>query len=235
MSSSEEQARVMGGNTKQNILRFLMWNMRWMTRYIGFVARPFARFYASQEILACGIRYDSSVHIIYIQKYGESEYTYSKKSSTWDDFEWKEENDFAAGLVPEISIKGARLGELYRVCAENKSGRFICSPSITIKGETVDISNYLQVSRQGGKAKFDWLEAEKHKSMVYFLSIEGNEQTLAAIYTKETSWTYSNLKSASLSLGPENPKPIQDKDTYLVKLILIDFDGWVSHKAEKMF
>lgn len=225
----------MGANTKQNILRFLMWNMRWMTRYVGFVARPFARFYAGQEVLACGIRDDSGLHIIYIEKYGESDYTFSKNSNTWHDIEWKEENDFAAGLVRDISVGGASLGELYRVCAEKKSGRVICSPSITIKGDTADISDSLQVSRQGGKVKFDWLEAEKHKSMVYFLSIEGNEETFAAIYTKETTWTYSYLKSASLSLGPENPRPIEDKVEYLVKLILIDFDGWVSHKAEKTF
>ena len=225
----------MGRSTKRNILRFLMWNMRWMTRYIGFVARPFARFYASQEVLACGIRDDAGIHIIYIHKYGERDYTYSKNSGTWNDFSWKEENDYAAGLVTSIGIKGASTGELYRVCARKRSGRVICSPSISIKRDTEDISEYLQVLRQGEEVQFDWPEAEHHISMVYFLSIEGNNETLAAIYTKEPNWTYSKLQRAPLSLGPENPRSIDDKETYLVKLILIDFDGWVSHKAEKTF
>jgi len=225
----------MATKTQQNILRFLMWNMKWMTRHIGFVARPFARFYASQEVLACGIRDDSGVHIIFIEKFGEREFTFSKMSTTWSLFDGDYEQDYAPDLVREIRLDGGLLGEYYRVCGEKKSGKAICSPSITIKAETVDISDSLSVRRQGEELIFEWPSADRFDSMVYFLTIEGNAETFAAIYTKETTWTYSNFRSAPLSLGPPNVKPIDDEQEYVVKLILIDYDGWVSHKAEGRF
>ena len=62
-------------------LLFLMWNMRWMTRYLGFIARPFVRWVASREVIACGMRPDDAdtVTVIFTPVAGHGEHTIAKR------------------------------------------------------------------------------------------------------------------------------------------------------------
>jgi len=66
--------------------------------------------------------------------------------------------------------------------------------------------------------------------MIYFLVIEDSKgDTLSAIYTRENYWTYPLIKKASLSIGPVSPLKLELGKEYKAKLLLVDFDGWVSH------
>ena len=48
------------------LLKFVVWNMRWMTRYLGFLARPVVSWMADREVIACGFRdTDGGVRIIF--------------------------------------------------------------------------------------------------------------------------------------------------------------------------
>lgn len=70
----------------------------------------------------------------------------------------------------------------------------------------------------------------------YFLAVEDAKGVnQAAIYTREVSWTYPRPGEASLSLGPARPPRLTRGETYAAKLVLVDYQGWVSHIAEQAF
>ena len=54
-------------------------------------------------------------------------------------------------------------------------------------------------------------------------------------YAREVSWTYPRTKDASLSLGPARPRRLTRGETCTAKLVLVDYQGWVSHVAEQSF
>ena len=72
--------------------------------------------------------------------------------------------------------------------------------------------------------------------MLHFLVVEDSVgKCLAAVYTRETSWSYPLIRKALLSIAPGDPPDLIESDSYTVKLVYVDFDGWVSALAEKSF
>ena len=60
---------------KYIILRIMVWKMKWMTRYLGFIARPLISIYGDNEVIACGLRdLSGKVHIIYTPDEVKKEY-----------------------------------------------------------------------------------------------------------------------------------------------------------------
>ncbi|MCH8748152.1 hypothetical protein IH781_00215 [Patescibacteria group bacterium] len=220
--------------------RILVWNMRWMTLHVGFVARPFIVWYSEREVIACGLRATGGdVRIIYSMLPSRCQHTFTKRDTTgqWLPGRAEPTANFSGELVHQVTLPNAQLGDIYRVNAELKnSGRLIQSPTITVKPATAR-TNILTVQMlPHGQAKFMWPAGEQFDPMVYFLALEDNAgNSLAGVYTRDTSWTYPITKQASLSLGPIDPSPLEPRQSYTAKLVIVDFDGWVSNIAERQF
>ena len=222
------------------VMRFLMWNMRWMTRHIGFLARPFIAWYAKQKIIACGLR-DSKTGentIIYTPASHRGLHTvYKKIEYSREKLNTQNRGVFSRNLMVSISGFEAEIGDTLVVRANKlnekggKSWRVYSSPSITIKCETITHHNLIHLDTlRRGSALFSWKEAKKYDPMIYFLLLEDYKRvSLSGIYTTETHWLYPNTKSASLSVGKESPLPLGDGKSYIAKLLVVDYDGWVSH------
>ncbi len=225
--------------TSSNLMRFMVWNMRWMSRYLGFVARPIARAYAGIEVIACGLRgRDGRVAIIYTPAAGRTGHharVYDRRR--WRPVESVQMADFSGPVVCQVLIPTARIGQQYRMRATNRLGWKISSPTITVKEATIYDPTLLMVTPTSDvTVTFSWAMAEAYDPMLYFLAIEdargGNN---AAIYTREVSWTYPRTRAASLSLGPAWPTRLTRGEMYAAKLVLVDYQGWVSHIAERSF
>ncbi len=229
--------RLMG--TGSNLMRFMVWNMRWMSRYLGFVARPIVRAYAGIEVIACGLRgRDGRVAIIYTPASGRTGHharVYDRRR--WRPVESVQMGDFSGPVVCQVLIPTARIGQRYRMCATNRLGWKISSPTITVKEATIYDPRLLTVTPTSDvTVTFSWAMAEAHDPMLYFLAVEdARGVNNAAIYTREVSWTYPRTWAASLSLGPAWPPRLTRGETYAAKLVLVDYQGWVSHIAERSF
>lgn len=227
----------MGANT--SVMRFMVWNLRWMTRNLGFVARPIVRAYAGVEVIACGLRgRDRRVAIIYTPASGRTGHhacVYDRRRSR--PVESVQIADFSGPVVCQVVIPTARVGERYRMRATNRLGWRISSPTITVKEATVYEPRLLTVTRSSdASVTFSWAMAEAYDPMVYFLAVEdARGVNNAAIYTREVSWTYPRTGAASLSLGPARRARLARGETYTAKLVLVDYQGWVSHIAEQSF
>jgi len=224
---------------KRLILRFLVWNMRWMTRYLGFIARPIVRLYASREVIACGFREtDGGVSIIYTPWPGRKDYRMTaRKGARRESFPLTPARNFSGTFVLKTSAPMAESGERYRMIAKDERGRTFRSPDITIKERTVRNDALLAVSaRAGGSVTFEWKNARHYDPLIYFFIVEDNAgATHAALYTRESRWTYPYTRRASLSVGPALVPPLTNGTAYVAKLLLVDFDGWVSYFAEQTF
>jgi hypothetical protein len=221
------------------LMRFAVWNMRWATRYAGFAARPIVRAYASLEVIACGLRErDTGVAIIYSAAPGRTGHhprVYDHRR--WRPVEIAPMADFSRPIARRVLIPAALIGQRYRMRATNRLGWSISSPTITVKEATIYEPRLVTITPSSDAiVAFSWAVAEAYHPMVYFLAVEdarGSNQ--AAIYTREVSWTYPRTRTASLSLGPERPPRLTRGETYTVKLVLVDYQGWVSHIAEQPF
>jgi hypothetical protein len=213
--------------------------MRWATRYAGFAARPIVRAYASVEVIACGLRErDARVAIIYSPSPGRMDHharVYHHRR--WRPVETVQMADFSRPIVCRVLIPAARVGQRYRMHAMNRLGWSISSPTITVKEATIYEPKLLTInSSSDATVTFSWAVAEAHDPMVYFLAVEdASGVNRAAIYTREVSWTYPRTRAASLSLGPARPPRFTRGETYTARLILVDYQGWVSHIAERTF
>lgn len=132
----------------------------------------------------------------------------------------------------------AKPNEVYIVKAkkENKK-RALRSPTITVKEKTRVEPDLLEVQRlPDGRAHISWVGGEKFDPMIYFLVVEDErDTTLTGIYTREHFWRYPATKEASLSVGKNDPPPLQKNKRYTVKLAIVDFDGWVVCASKKTF
>ena len=217
---------------KRIAMRFMVWNMRWMTRYFGFIARPIVRFYASQEIIACGLSDEKGeTFIIYTPSKNVKNYIVYVLRDKWLPTQTVVVSNFSGTVVSRSLVSNATGGELYKVRAETARGRMLSSPTITNKGNTVYRDDLLNiVSLSNNSTYLNWKKAEECDPMIYFLVIEDSSgNTLSAIYTRENFWTYPLVKRASLSVGPTLPPKLELGKEYKAKLLLVDFDGWVSH------
>jgi hypothetical protein len=88
----------------------------------------------------------------------------------------------------------------------------------------------------GSAIHFTWKKNGQANTMIHFLTVEDPQgKCLAAVYTRELTWRYPLIRKASLSIGPDEPPSLVESACYTVKLIFVDFDGWVSAIAEKSF
>ena len=224
---------------KNIVLRFLVWNMCWMTRYAGFIARPLVRLYADREVIACGLReMDGSVSIIYTPWPGHREYRIApRKGARREPLPRTPARNFSGTVVLKTLVPTARIGERYAITAQDACGRLFRSPDITIKERTVHNDALLAVSRRTrGSVTFEWKSARYCDPLIYFFIVEDDiGATHAALYTRETRWTYPDTHRASLSVGPAPAPPLTEGASYTAKLLLVDFDGWVSYFAERTF
>lgn len=220
-------------------MRFMVFMMRYMTRCLGVVARPLVRLMAAGEVIACGLRgEDGGVRVIYSPRPGRGTHRMVRlEAGSFAGIPTRPEVDFSSGLVKQVRLPEARVGDLVRVQAENEAGRLLNSPRITVKEETRRDPGLIDVSfLAGGDVKLSWPRAERRGVMVYFLALENAaESSLAGIYTRENSWTYPRLKRASLSIGPEPPPILKAGEAFTAKLVVVDFDGWVSALAARTF
>lgn len=221
-------------------MRVMVWNMRWMTRYAGFIARPIVRIYGNNEIIACGLRNeDNSVAVIYTPKTGHRDHAVLLREGR----QWMHETstpmeNFSGSVVSRLSVPQAQNGMRYKMVGVTANGRRLSSPTITVKPTTINDPTLLEIeSTTRRNVRFAWPRAETHDPMLYFLTVESEtgENTHVAIYTRETFWCYPKINTASYSVGPASPLPLDPDKRYVVKLILVDYDGWVSHMAVRTF
>lgn len=221
-------------------MRVMVWNMRWMTRYAGFIARPLVRLYGNYEIIACGLRNeDNSVAVIYTPKRGHQNHAVLfREGRQWVHESFNTMENFSGSVVLRLSIPSAHNGMNYKMVGVTANGRRLYSPTITIKQSTVYDSTLLEIdSKSHQNVLFAWQRAELYDPMIYFFTVEGEtgETTYVAIYTRETFWCYPKIKTASYSVGPAETPPLDPGKRYVAKLTLVDYDGWVSHLAVRSF
>lgn len=228
---------------KKLFLQFLVFNMKWMTRYFGFIARPFIMWYAQREIIACGFRSseDKNVYIIYPKEHERrSNYLlYKKIKDKWKQVSFSNVHNFSKNLIEQKIILNTCIGEIYKIKAQDfVLNKFVSSPSIHIKKMTKIENNLLNVNTHTQNLIFfSWEKAKEKKTMIYFLLIEDvtNCNGLFCIYTRETTWQFPNISGTSLVFGNFYYNQLIKKHKYKAKLLLVDFDGWVSNMAIKEF
>jgi hypothetical protein len=227
------------GKSKQRILKALVWHMRWMNRWLGFLTRPAIAAYAEREVIACGLRArDGTVRFIYSPGPHRGDHWFVKKiSRSWTRTDATSTAPFSGDLVEQAYLSSAKLGEVYRVQAENEKGRVLHSPDIWIKKETIINPGVIRVeSLKDGHAMLSWLQEKRPDSMIYFLSLEdGDGKALAGIYTVEKFWQYPMTRAASLTIGLGDPPRLETSGEYTAKLVVVDFNGWVSTLDQKTF
>jgi len=220
-------------------LRFIVWNMRWMTRYLGFLARPVVSWMAGREVIACGLRdTDGGVRIIFSPGENRGDHRFVRRTVRgWEELYVDPVKSFSADIVRQVSVPSAHVDEVFRVRAGRATGSTVNSPRITVKEETrfhPELIN-LQII-PGGVLRFSWSDSGLGDTMIHFLVVEDSEgKCLAAVYTRESSWSYPLIRKASLSIGPAAPQALCESGSYTVNLVYVDFDGWVSALAEKSF
>ncbi|MDW7709933.1 MAG: hypothetical protein SCH98_05620 [Deferrisomatales bacterium] len=226
---------------KRSVMRILVWNMRWMTRYAGFIARPLVSWYAGREVIACGLaaRERGAVSLIYTPWHSRGEHSfYVRRGRSWVPIEAIPVEDFSGALVRQVLLPSVQPGDVCQArAADLTSGRTTSSPPITVKPGTKEDAALLRIQAlPGGEALFSWPQAGLHDPMIYFLTLEGRTgNALVGVYTRETSWRYPRLKDASLAVGGTELPPLVAGETYTAKWVLVDFDGWVAEMAVKSF
>lgn len=223
--------------SRQILLKFVVWNMRWMTRYVGFLARPVISRMADREVIACGLRdSDGRVRIIFSPGKERGDHRFVRKTAgDWEQASVSPTGDFSADIIRQVLVPSAQLGEVYRVRADSAKGKALSSPQIHVKESTLFDPGLLEIQMlPGAGICFSWEKGRN--TMIHFLVVEDSQGAcLAAVYTRELAWSYPLIRKASLSIGPvETPTPIESA-SYTVKLVFVDFNGWVSALAEKSF
>lgn len=221
-------------------MRFLVWNMRWMTRYIGFIARPCIRWYGEHEVIACGLREESGeVSLIYtpLPRHRAHRALVKERKGLWRETVSEARENFSGSVVRRIALPEAQVGSVYKMSGKTANGRTLSSPAIFIRQETIRDDGFLDIHFfNDGEVLFSWPRSETFDPMIYFLALENDRhETLAAVYTRETSFRYPRVTSASYSVGLASPPALSPHERYGAKLALVDYDGWVSHLAERTF
>jgi len=148
-------------------------------------------------------------------------------------------NNYSGDIVHQVQIEHTKLDDVYRVRAEhvyNNGMRIVSSPKIQIKRDTIQNDKLLTCHiNKHGFITLSWRNAKYLKPMIYFLAVDDEIKSYAAIYTRELAWTYPNFNKASLAIKI-NPKNVLIKgNKYVARLLLVDYEGWVSHIAVKSF
>ena len=220
-------------------LRFIVWNMRWMTRYLGFLARPVVSWMAGREVIACGFRdIDGGVRIIFSPGENRGDHWFVRQTVRgWEKVPADPLKNFSGDIVRQVIVPSAHVGEVFRVRAGRATDIVVNSPRITVKEETRFDPDLINLKiLPGGILRFSWSENRQADTLIHFLVVEDSEgKCLAAVYTRESSWSYPLIRKASLSIGPGEQPAFCESGSYTVKLVFIDFDGWVNAWAVKSF
>ena len=229
---------------RRQFYALMVWNMRWMTRHLGFLTRPFLRWYARQEVIACGLRReDGRVTVIYSPDASHLDHRVLGRGDVgWQKTTTVRSEDFSGGLVQQVCLHQPETGRRYRVHADRPAARLpwqrrVSSPLITVKPATVHRPELLAVTpRPGGELTLSWHIPSDADPMIFFLALEtGAGEALVGVYTRELEWTYPQVERASLALVPGELLPLTADELYAARLVFVDYDGWVSHLAEVEF
>ena len=153
----------------RSLMRFMVWNMRWMTRHAGFVARPIVRASAGLEVIACGLRQTKAhVAIIYTATAGRTSHhvrVYERRR--WRPTESLRIEDFSGPVVHRVLIPTARVGQRYRMCATTRLGWSVPSPTITVKAQTTyDPAPLTVTASSDGSVTFSWTAVVHARALV---------------------------------------------------------------------
>ena len=218
------------------LMRFMVFNMKYMTHYLGFIARPIIKLVAANEIIACGLKSEQGQNnVIYTPYPNRDEYNFMVKEKTWQKTLAITTNNFSGGLVLQISLPAVQDGNMIRVKAKQKN-RNLYSPKITVKQTTQYRDDLIDIQKTSNGLKIMWNKCETFKPMIYFLVMEDeNKNNIAGIYTREHQWKYPKTKKASLNVGPQQPKNLEKGHKYNIKIVVVDYDGWAPVVARKVF
>lgn len=209
-------------------MAFMVWNMKYMTHYFGFIARPVVKLVAANEIIACGLKSEQGQNnIIYTPYPGRDDYSFIVKAKTWQKTLAITTNNFSGQLVRQVSLPEIKDGSIIRVKAKQKK-RNLYSPKITVKQSTQYRDDLIDTENTEKGLKITWNKCETFKPMLYFLVIEDDKKNnLVGIYTREHRWEYPKIKKASLNVGSIQPINLKRGRKYTIKVVVVDYDGWV--------
>jgi len=220
---------------KNLFMRLMVWNMKWMTRYLGFIARPIIKLVAANEIIACGLKSpQGDNNIIYTPYPGRDDYNFLIKKNIWQPTLAITTNNFSGELVRQVSLPEVTEGNVIRVKARQKN-RSLYSPKITVKPNTQYRDDLIDIEKTKQGLKIVWNKCETYKPMIYFLVLQSKTINLAGIYTREYKWEYPKIKQASLNVGSDQPIILKKGEYYQIKVVVVDYDGWAPVVATKEF
>jgi hypothetical protein len=232
----------MSSIVKKIMMRVMVSGMRIMQYLMPQVTRTFVQRYANHEIIACGLRSEDrkQVSVIFMRQSDRGEHIlYKAEGGIKKRTVSEKQQDFSKGLVDQLRVSVAVVGERYVLQAplQADTQKVFSSPFMQVKDETVRDPNLMNISTDiKGITEFSWPQASHHDPMIYFLVLEdGNGHAIMGAYTRSTKLLFPDLRSASLIIGMEGLKSLALGTEYVAKLLLVDYDGWVSHMAEKRF
>jgi hypothetical protein len=224
------------------IMRVMVVFMRLLTRLAPWLARPMVARVAELEIIACGLRPwgDERVTLIYTPKESRGVHRfYNLDQNRETEISAKSTEDFSPGLVRQAEVLSPQIGQIYIIrapCIGGTPTEMRSSPKIYVKAETNRIDEELTITPlPHGEVRLEWKESKTHDPMIFFLVVEDDTKALVGIYTRAAYWRYPHVGQTSLDVGAENIEPLQEGHTYTSRLLLVDYDGWVSHLAIKKF
>ena len=215
---------------KRILLAPMVGGLRWMTRLMPPVARAMVKWVAEREVIACGLRAaDGSVRIIFSLQSGHSGHrVLRKEAGEWVPADSSATDDFASGLVHQVVVSNAQIGDVYRVVANHPNRRALSSPAIHVKPETRCLSSLNVEFDQAGGALISWPKERRTGAMLYFFTIQkqGGPATVGA-YTRDRFLNFPDLLTASLTIGISDPPPLALGTEYKVQVVVVDYEGWV--------
>lgn len=222
------------------MLKLMVFVMRVMTRYAGFMARPLIQWYADREIIACGYRTTGGeVKVMYSPtKQRDDHYIVIKQRLQWREQASIDTENFSGSSVKTKLVPELENCNVIQVRAHDvNKKRIYKSPKITVKAGTKYDAKLLKITITNAvQIRFSWQLAERYQPMLYFLTVaDNNDQTRIAIYTGETFWSFPKFKTASLTLSSDDMQTLKKNTRYMAKLVVVDFDGWVPVISEQFF
>ena len=108
----------------RGLMRFLVWNMRFMTRYVGFIARPIVRIYAVNEVIACGVREpDGTVSILFTPNRSHRDHRiFISRERKLDEVLFHSGANYSEPCVCRAVLPEAIVGVHYKMKAVTKTG-----------------------------------------------------------------------------------------------------------------
>lgn len=154
-----DTSKTTNDSTHHFFMRIIVWIMRWMTRYAGFITRPLIRIYGNHEIIACGMRNeDNSVAVMYTPKTGHRNFAILlRQGNQWVRETSSSMENFSGSVVSRLSVPHAHNGMCYKLVGLTANGRRLSSPRITVKPATIYDSTLLIIeSTTSRNVLFTW-------------------------------------------------------------------------------